>query len=85
MLFGDCGDESQRDSGLKPKVARNELPWEEWRNTIPSGLQNVDFPSLPSEVRFGRNFRNALERLRFGKNLDGSTPMIYVSLRLIGG
>ncbi len=28
MIFGISNDESQRDSGLKPRVARNELPWE---------------------------------------------------------
>ena len=28
MPFGDSGAESQRDSGSKPRVARNELPWE---------------------------------------------------------
>ena len=28
MPFGNSNDESQRDSGLKPRVARNELPWE---------------------------------------------------------
>jgi hypothetical protein len=27
MPFGNSGVESQRDSGSKPKVARNELPW----------------------------------------------------------
>ena len=27
LAFGDFNGESQRDSGLKPKVARNELPW----------------------------------------------------------
>jgi hypothetical protein len=28
MICGNSNDESQRDSGLKPRVARNELPWE---------------------------------------------------------
>ena len=30
MTLGNSNDESQRDSGLKPRVARNELPWERW-------------------------------------------------------
>lgn len=29
MTFGYFNAESQRDSGLKPRVARPELPWEE--------------------------------------------------------
>jgi hypothetical protein len=28
MPFGNPNKESQRDSGAKPRVARNELPWE---------------------------------------------------------
>src|SRR5437773_8223610 len=28
MPFGNSGSESQRDSATKPRVARNELPWE---------------------------------------------------------
>ena len=28
MRFGNSRTESQRDSGLKPRVARNELPWD---------------------------------------------------------
>ncbi len=28
MPFGNSNDESQRDSGLQPRVARNEQPWE---------------------------------------------------------
>ena len=28
MPFGNSNEESQRDSGLQPRVARNELPWE---------------------------------------------------------
>ena len=28
MFFGNSDSESQRDSGSKPRVARNELPWE---------------------------------------------------------
>ena len=32
-------DQSQRDSGSKPKVARNELPWGTWRKTNnPNGV-----------------------------------------------
>src|SRR5438034_4494519 len=27
MPFGNSRDESQRDSGAKPRVARHELPW----------------------------------------------------------
>jgi hypothetical protein len=39
MPFGNCGDESQRDSGSKPKVARNELPWGTGRKTNnPNGV-----------------------------------------------
>ena len=35
----NCGDESQRDSDSKPKVARNELPWGMWRKTNnPNGV-----------------------------------------------
>ena len=30
MHFSNSNYESQRDSSLKPRVARNELPWEEW-------------------------------------------------------
>ena len=30
MPFGNSRTESQRDSGPKPRVARNELPWETW-------------------------------------------------------
>ncbi len=32
MPFGNSEDESQRDSGTKPRVARNELPWVAVRN-----------------------------------------------------
>jgi hypothetical protein len=27
MIFGNSNNESQQDSGLKPRVARNALPW----------------------------------------------------------
>ena len=39
MPFGNSNAESQRDSGLKPRVARNELPWEmgPWANN-PTGV-----------------------------------------------
>ena len=39
MAFENCGVESQRDSGSKPKVARNELPWGTGRKTNnPNGV-----------------------------------------------
>ena len=39
MPFGNSFEESQRDSGSKPKVARNELPWVIVANPInPNGV-----------------------------------------------
>ena len=63
MPFGYCTAESQRDSGLQPRVARNELPWESrpdtdnpngvaaplgWRDATPLGLKNVRVPTQGS-------------------------------------
>ena len=63
MPFGNSRDESRRDSGAKPRVARNELPWEKrvatnnpngvaarwWlRDTTPSGLKTVRTPTQGS-------------------------------------
>jgi hypothetical protein len=39
MNFANSHDESQRDSGLQPRVARNELPWESESQTHnPNGV-----------------------------------------------
>ena len=39
MPFGNSRDESQRDFGSKPRVARNELPWETWpKANNPNGV-----------------------------------------------
>ena len=61
--FGYSHEESQRDSGLQPRVARNELPWESgpqthnpngvaarWgrRDTIPLGLKTFLMPTQGS-------------------------------------
>ena len=63
MPFGNSNEESQRDSGLQPRVARNELPWETGptldnpngvasrRRTCgatPLGLKNVPVPTQGS-------------------------------------
>jgi hypothetical protein len=40
MRFVDFIDESQRDSGSKPRVARNEPPWESWaKANNPNGVE----------------------------------------------
>jgi len=40
MPFGNSEAESQRDSGAKPKVARNELPWGKGtKATNPNGVE----------------------------------------------
>ena len=65
MPFGNSNAESQRDSGSKPRVARNELPWESvpndnnpngvaapqvYRGATPLGLRT--FPDLPQGSSF---------------------------------
>src|SRR6266550_1260561 len=51
MRFGNSRVESQRDSGSKPRVARNELPWERWAkahnpNGVVAGPRNPDTTPL---------------------------------------
>ena len=63
MPFGNSNAESQRDSGSKPRVARNELPWENApqtdnpngvaarhrkRDTTPLGLKTFPRPTQGS-------------------------------------
>ena len=60
MPFSNSNEKFQRDSGLQPKVARNELPWvtrprlnnpngavaRRWgRSATPLGLKNVPMPT----------------------------------------
>ncbi len=63
MPYGNSKGKSQRDSGIKPRVAKNELPWEmvksannpngvlpRWRKrgTTPLGLKTVLAPTQGS-------------------------------------
>src|SRR5262245_58299220 len=54
MPFGKSGAESQRDSGPKPKVARDELPWV-------SGCRNI-----PNPNGVGAPSRSTLPQPRWG-------------------
>ena len=59
MPCGNSNEESQRDSGLQPRVARNELPWEGVHDSAtPTGLR-PDGRGVP-QPRWGcRELRNA--------------------------
>ena len=71
MPFGNSGAESQRDSGSKPRVARNELPWETWpKENNPNGVaaqkrRSGTTPSWLGSMRPGNQGSSCLATLPF--------------------